>query len=60
MLKAFRSRDCDTARRFMGAAMSLLLVVRLLQGPALLPAPEPGLVPICAGTEIVYLPLDGG
>ena len=59
MLQSIRSRECDDARRLLGAALSLLLVFRLLLGPALLPPPAPGLVPICGGTEILYLSLDG-
>jgi len=60
MLHAIRARDCDDARRLLGAALALVLVVRLLLGPGLMPAPAPGLVPICTGTRIVYLALDGG
>ena len=59
MLHAIRARECDGARRLMGAALALLLGFRLLLGPALLPPPEPGLVPICGGTVILYVALDG-
>jgi hypothetical protein len=60
MLHAIRARDCDNARRLLGVALALLLVFRLLLGPALLPTPEPGLVPICTGARIVYVVPDGG
>ena len=59
MLHAIRAMECDGARRLMGAALALLLTFRLLLGPALLPPPEPGLVPICGGTAILYVALDG-
>jgi len=58
MLRAIRSRDHADARRLMGAALSLLLVLRLLLGPALMPAPGADMVPICTGTGIVYVALD--
>jgi len=59
MLNDLRSRESALARRLIGAALALLLVVRLVLGPAVLPTPEPGLVPLCTGTGLVYVALDG-
>lgn len=67
MLQTIRARECDDARRLLGAALSLVLVFRLLLGPALLTTLGPGsgpgfgsgVVAICGGTTIVYVNLDG-
>ncbi len=39
--------------------LALALVARLFAGPAFLPPPTPGLVPICAGGVIIYVVLPG-
>lgn len=60
MLQSFRARECIHARRLLGAALSLVLVVRLLLGPGMLPAPEPGMVAVCGGTALIYIDLRSG
>ena len=56
-----RSRETAAARACAGLSIliAVALALRLLAGPAFAAPPVPGLVPICAGGQIVYVALEG-